>query len=189
MTTETPTCLGCGGDPSSGPGHPPLRDGFDLCAECWIVTTELIYGGKIADSTPVPEIRRLVRERAQAAMESRLVAMCPRCKRIVGVSLKSPEEAVLRTHDIAPMLRQVCAGSGESVSYEGAYAAASEVSRLTGWLRAIAYTPHLGCDKTPTSAAEIIDQVDKSIDVHGKSENPNCGTCKAQAALSGRPAP
>lgn len=111
-------------------------------------------------------------------------AMCPRCKRIVDV-----KAARLQTHDIAPMCRQVCNGSNEEVSFEGAGAAADEVVRLTAWLRVIAYTPHLGCTKVPANGREIIEQVDESIDIHGKGENPNCGACRAQAALSGREVP
>lgn len=121
-------------------------------------------------------------------------AMCPRCKRIVDVKPGLSRDAmgatlVFQTHDIAPMCRQVCNGSGEEVSFEGAGAAADEVVRLTSWLRAIAFTPHLGCDKVPANGQEIIEQVAKANDIHGKGENPNCGTCRAQAALSGREAP
>ena len=126
------------------------------------------------------------------------VAMCPRCKRIVDVKTAPTKVGAadglgitlaLQTHDIAPMCRMVCSGSGEELSFEGAGAAADEVVRLTKWLRTIAHTPHLGCDKAPTNTREILEQVDKSIDVHGKGDNPNCGTCRAQAALSGREAP
>lgn len=116
------------------------------------------------------------------------LAMCPRCKRITETT-STKAGPVLQTHDIAPMCRQVCNGSGEAVSLEGSSLAAAEVTRLSKWLRSIAFTPHLGCDKVPTNTAEVVEQVEKSEGLHGKGENPNCGACKAQAALSGRPAP
>lgn len=118
-------------------------------------------------------------------------AMCPRCKRIVDVKESKNQEIglYLQTHDGAPPCRMVCQGSGEPVSYEGAGAAADEIVRLRAWLRSIAYTPHLGCTKAPTNVKEILEQVDMAEEIHGKGENPNCGACKAQAALSGREAP
>lgn len=111
--------------------------------------------------------------------------MCPRCRRIVDVK-RIGDDLVLQTHDVAPMCRQVCWGSGEPPSHEGAFMAAAEVVRLTKWLRAIAHTPHLGCDRTPTTGHEVIEQVEKAEGVHVAA---NCGTCKAQAALSNKEAP
>lgn len=110
-------------------------------------------------------------------------AMCPRCKQVVDVV---NDGDVLQTHDIAPMCRQVCNGSGEPMSLEGSSLAAAEVVRFRKWLRSIAFTPHLGCNKVPTNAAEAVEQVKKADGVH---QEANCGACKAQAALSGRDAP
>jgi hypothetical protein len=196
-----PTCMGCGGDPKTGPGHPPLLEGVDYCKTCYEILLELMFEGKVTQGMQAVEIskivkRRLAKKRADWSL-SAVRATCPRCKRILEVVKKRvsagaglwQDEFVLQAHDVAPMLRQVCPGSNEPVSYEGAFAAAAEVVRLTKWLRAIAHTPHLGCDKAPTTGLEVLEQVEKSGDVHGKGENPNCGTCRAQAALSGREAP
>ncbi len=131
---------------------------------------------------PGPRVRgnKIVMDQTAPQLQQ---AMCPRCKQVVDVTANGD---TLQTHDIAPMCRQVCNGSGEPMSLEGASLAAAEVIRFRKWLRSIAFTPHLGCDKVPTSAKEVIEQVEKADGVH---QEANCGACKAQAALGGRDAP
>jgi hypothetical protein len=167
--------MACDGDSSTGPGHPTLKEGIDLCRTCWDLTIALMFGGQLRDDTPVHEIRRIVRERAQAlATKVKAIVrrvLCPHCKRVVDSKPASTQDHfVLQTHDIAPMLRQVCEGSGEAASFEGAYLAAEEIERLRGWLRKISRLSHHGCAKAVVMGG-------------------TCSACCAEAALSGKDVP